>query len=159
MNTERLTEFAELLENLPAKVPGLDAFNLGHWYNTSIYEDVGRFSESIRLKEGFCKTSACALGSAALYGPFQAQGLKVEYNDIVLLDEKGYYVMGAEGECDNGLSAGAEFFGITWDQAHWLFIPSEYTAEVVTPQMVAARVKMILAGTDDTERRDLGCAV
>jgi len=148
MNVERLQEFVKLLRNLPEKLPELDGFDLGHWYMKRDW-DIGKVSSTVQYKEGFCKTSACALGSAALYGPFVAQGLSVDrdYEEVVYVGEDRHW---------RGLSAARYFFDITYRQAEWLFLPGSYTVNKVTPEMVARRIKMILAGTANTEDYSAG---
>ena len=149
MNVERLQEFVRLLRNLPEKLPELDSFNLGSWYRNSrtdpYYEgcNLANLDRTVPLKEGFCGTSACALGTAALYGPFKEMGLGITHNNDVIFEDL------AAGVSVVNYRAGIRFFGITHDQADWLFYPGSYETTKITPEMVARRVKMILAGTDD----------
>jgi len=65
------------------------------------------------MKEGFCATAACALGSAALYKPFNKMGLKVLKNVPTFNGEIGF-------------EAGEDFFGISYEESNFLFNPSSY---------------------------------
>jgi len=62
---------------------------------------------------GFCRSAACALGSAALHPHFMAQGLE-------LREYWPYY----EGK--DGYNAGAAFFGLTDYESEQLFNPTMY---------------------------------
>lgn len=169
MNKKRLKRFYNLLINLKAELPTLGAFDLDWWYRET-KEGSGRdlvdeYNTAVRLKEGFCGTSACALGSAALLSDFQVEGLK-SFKDLVVFDPDNKcneYSDVWEYSCLTGIDAGSAFFGITREQAGWLFYPSSYMysgtgygVEKVTPEMVAARVGAIIRGEGDECYRDYG---
>lgn len=76
-----------------------------------------------------CGTTACALGWAGSMPEFRKRGLKLEWDvsnygpddvvadaSVILRDRHGMSI--AEGE-----EAGAEFFGLTDEEADYLFIP------------------------------------
>lgn len=172
MNVERLKMFVHLLLNLKTEVPKLDTFDLSYWYRDSTTYDLSVLSGSVPLKEGFCNTGACALGSAALYKPFNKMGLRVDYHDVIYKDPITKEIYGESGE---NAEAGAAFFGISMGQADWLFYGENYRAsnetfldewkyevyvepplEKVTPAMVAARVQAIIDGTDDVSDMTFG---
>lgn len=79
------------------------------------------------LKEGFCQTSACVLGFAALDSKFNAKGLKVQiaYGELDVTSEgsevSGSVVFSSGGHKYEGFDAGEKFFGLTEGQAEVLF--------------------------------------
>lgn len=82
----------------------------------------------------WCKTAACALGSAALYKPFKKMGLKVNRaSDSVIFGNRENY------------AAGEKFFNITERQSEYLF-GTHYNMETsdVTPFDVADRVEELI---------------
>lgn len=71
-----------------------------------------------------CGSSACALGSACFYKPFQKQGLK--YNGFRSLKDVNDWNLQPEYKGETDFPAGEKFFGITEDQSHFLFHPERY---------------------------------
>lgn len=72
--------------------------------------------ESCSIESGTCGTAACALGSAALYGPFNKEGLKINGGSPHF---KGF----------KGFDAGQNFFGISYPESEYLFDPQQYNDE------------------------------
>ena len=91
-----------------------------------------------------CGTSACALGSAAMYDPFTKQGLTIDCFGT------------PEYKGEEGFQAGALFFGLDtlfdWDHtlwqystSAWLFMPQMYSIKRNSKAVdVAARVKYLI---------------
>ena len=69
-----------------------------------------------------CGTTACALGWAASMPEFRKRGLKMHWDGHW---EEAYPVLKDKyGEEHTGEDAGAEFFGLSYDEADELFIPN-----------------------------------
>lgn len=86
-----------------------------------LFTNVG-FDLNVWHKPSSCGTAACALGSAALYGPFVEQGLRM--ND-------SYYGSSApacavDDEHYEGFDAGSAFFGLSLAESYFLFDPDQY---------------------------------
>jgi hypothetical protein len=153
----RLEQFEEMLRDIKNKVPTVEVFDMNAWRDTFDPEenDLEPILLLHTIKEGSCGTAACALGSAGLYGPLRAKGLKTTEDEVVYENETGF-------------EAGAAFFGISITQSFWLFHASNYHPAFnetydnpsnfgayhidtkVTPVMVADRVRRILDGTAPT---------
>lgn len=137
-------------------------FNIGSWVNQNP-EDRNRMKLYPTKEEAAnnvcqCDSSACALGSAALYEPFIKDGLKWEIAVKNEHDEKngwsikGYYPEEPEFDGFSGTYAGAAFFGISNSESSWLFMPDAYfkangdnlSSKKITPKMVAIRVAHLI---------------
>lgn len=117
MNFKRLKQLKHMMEN-----------------HDTIFASKGREQQrdgknkKVKLKFSIhhwhCGTSACALGSAALYPPFVRQGLKLNANRTfpVLVGEDNQ-----SGWC--GYEAGSVFFDLTEDESYFLFHPGVYSIE------------------------------
>lgn len=135
MNVERLTMLRDLLLNLPEKLPELVAFDMGLW-TYQIDRDIEEILDPVHwLREGECGTACCALGSAALYPPFQAAGLRLDNGDVRYRNRAG-------------IDAAVEFFDISKDFAESLFYPRSYRNSFdpnpITPEEVAERISKVL---------------
>lgn len=155
MNRARLLTFDSLLRNLRSEIPEIVYFDLERWITLRV-NNLTR--NAVKLKRGHgCGTAACALGAATLFEPFQKEGLVMMY-DVPCFNDL------------TGVHAGAAFFGISRNQARWLFLSTFYhpdfdpdrhdmhgwwesTKRKITPEMVADRVKQILDGTAPEFRR------
>ena len=94
-----------------------------------------------------CDTAACALGSAALDPWHNAQGLR--------FPKKGGWAPYYGGSTD-GVEAGRRFYGITYGESEWLFIPEQYPARRnVRPTDVIARVNSLIKHYRDGRDDDL----
>ena len=70
-----------------------------------------------------CGTTACALGWAASMPEFRKRGLKMHWDENW---EEAYPMLkDKDGDVLTGEDAGAEFFGLSYDEAEELFIPDE----------------------------------
>lgn len=87
-----------------------------------------------------CGSSACALGTAALHTPFRLQGLTIarSYDGTNVVCKKGT----KRPTFEQSYNVGADFFGITENEAFKLFFPAYGAIPTykITPQMVASRV-------------------
>lgn len=94
-----------------------------------------------------CDTAACALGSAALDPWHNAQGLRFPKKD----EWVPYY-----GGSTDGVEAGRRFYGITYGESEWLFIPAYYPVRRdVRPTDVIARVNSLIKHYRDGRDDDL----
>jgi len=85
--------------------------------------------------KGFCKSAGCALGSAALWKPFNKQGLKL--NDIRLPQYQG----------ESDYHAGMYFFDISYPQSTYLFDPQKYSKPVYRRDVIV-RINKLLKQKD-----------
>ena len=125
----RLLKLADYLR----KVKKRD-FNMSHWSGPPNPWDSGVN----------CGTTACAMGYACHIPSFKRAGLK-------LVPYPG--TLGERGECypafdgANEFDAAAKFFGISHQEASYLFNPMEYCGygsgrvKNITPQIVAKRIR------------------
>lgn len=100
-------------------------------------------------RENSCNTAACALGSAALYKPFNKLGLYADMDHCMMPRYQG----------NSEYFAGASFFNISLAESEFLFSPDEYyraqreistiygyfLTTQVTPKHVADRVAWLIA--------------
>lgn len=101
-------------------------FRMNTW-NRALEED--RFNIKA-IENGSCKTSACALGSAALYPPFKKLGLRFEPGEIA--------------PCYKGHTweeAGARFFGIKSYESAYLFTDNLRLTRVQVIKRVDSLIK------------------
>ena len=113
MHTQRLKQMIELLENYETLIPNVK-FDIELWQS-----------------KHKCGTSACAMGLATMYKPFQDQGL--HWNGVQPVFE--HYL---------GFRAAQAFFDIEYHQASHLFSESSYDLAVVKPSDVIERIKELL---------------
>jgi hypothetical protein len=114
-HTRRLRKLADILENLQSD----RRFNMGTW---------GEHGLEHHPDENFCGTTACALGHAAMDPEFRRDGLSLEWER----NENGYRAAVVLKDHDElrGAAAGAEFFGLTQNEASFVFYAideSKYT--------------------------------
>jgi hypothetical protein len=96
-----------------------------------------------QIEEGFCRTSACALGHAALDPRFQRAGLRIREDDVLAYDVV-YKPKGAR-QVYSGLLAAQRFFGISAEQAKYLFLPTAYRERSeITPRDVVRHIDDVL---------------
>ena len=131
MRADRLKKAIETLRDISARqLP----WNMAEWFASPKWDD--------------CGTAACALGWICRQEWAQKAGLRGDITGMPIYGDGAY-----------GVDAGAEFFEIDYDEANWLFMPSQYGEWVVsgggrevwyskraTPDMVADRMERILAG-------------
>ena len=148
MNKQRLLTLATELEKPVLPLP----FDMRDWYGHG-YAFMDELQDGAPVSEATakdCGTSACAVGLACLMPEFQKQGLGTTGVTPVVstLDGK---------EIANGWGAVHLFFGVDTRNAHYLFDPDYYTtdeagAQSITPKMVAARIREVVAADDrDTD--------
>lgn len=121
------------------------------------------------VKEGFCSSAACVLGSAALHPWFTRKGLYIvlrEKEDISTVAFKPHGISLNKKVLDKnvwgenrfscqygevfykghkGILAGMAFFGITREEADWLFWPNTYGDGNISPARVIKRVEDVIA--------------
>lgn len=129
MNIQRLeTLYHMLTSDIP---PEVDFFNMGGWHVKNIHKE-HLSSVSVSLTGTECGTAACALGCAALYPPFQKEGLVIFGSEVQYESRYGY-------------DAASGFFKISKAHAQYLFSPTSYpVGRPITPLMVAARARELL---------------
>lgn len=138
MNKRRLLKLADLLEADAKNKAGVK-FNLG----TVI--DVDAAPEKGKPVELNCGTSACAMGLAAISGEFKRHGLsyKILTNGIVETT--------IDGRVRRYDRAAMTIFGISMDEADFLFTPSFYPCDMdlrgaAAERYVAKRIRDFVAG-------------
>lgn len=117
MNVEKLNKLAKYLDRLPVK-EGVLEFDMGHWFHRLEGDDKPEkivVRNGVCVEEGFCGTSACMLGHAALMPENVEQGLMIGGRNTIVLRAKNGTVKATDDD------AGAKFFGLTQDQAAFLF--------------------------------------
>ena len=136
-------------------------FDLNQWTEECVPDEVcSPTHEGATNSPLSCTTAACALGSAAMYEPFRKQGLKTDVRSQIAEDgvTQLYYPGNPVYKDQDGMEAGATFFGITYGEAYWLFSAETYfkptnsglqelqyaKAGTITPDMVAKRVRHII---------------
>lgn len=153
METKRLKKLAEHLRTFK---PNGRRFNMSRWFQVldepeealSSTRKVDPLTGTITSKEQ-CRTAACALGEACLIPSFQKAGLRLESDGEQGGDDTFFTPRFGRHE---GTVAGAKFFDISVNQAHWLFIPDQYTdrygniLDKITPKMVSRRIDKLVAG-------------
>lgn len=139
-HVQRLKKLAEFLEGLP-----IGKFNLNTWCSIStedeqlvdqlkakeevVYSSYER-GPQVAAKDIKCGSTACALGWAASIPEFMKQGLGLyvdgdRLNFSSSVDGEVVFIT-ADGEKYMNYKAGEKFFGITYDEAEWLFSPDSY---------------------------------
>ena len=148
MNKQRLLTLATELEKPELPVP----FDMENWYSRpcTLEEELDENPNVTPLEAAHnCGTSACAVGLACLMPEFQKQGLTTLGGQPVYNGAKHWAAVGL-------------FFDINMHMAHHLFDPEDYEGEAdiydssdyekITPQMVAARIREVVAADDrDTD--------
>ena len=87
-----------------------------------------------------CQTAACAFGSEALSKYGKENGLTVKRTK-----DPNEFAGFIRYRGKIGCTAAALYYDISGADASWLFAAWSYTAEIVTPVMVAERIESLLA--------------
>lgn len=90
------------------------AFTIDSWRQERNSHFSCSLTRSQEKKAKKCGTAACALGSAAAYTPFRRMGLKLNKKAVPSFKRQ------------TGLKAGAALFGISVEDAEFLFMPNSY---------------------------------
>lgn len=106
-----------------------------------------RFNMNFWKREAGCGTVCCAMGHGVSVPSLRRAGLKFLFTELWQDnddDEERDYTVVCNGQ--EGLSAAEEVFGISFDQAEYLFMPMSYSAELdsfqpITPKIVARRIR------------------
>lgn len=123
MHTERLRELAEVV--LPPVAE--EEFDLARWK---------------------CGTVACAIGHAASYPPFNAQGFTLEKSNHVWSEDLLPVFAISDTGKSYGWDAVCDFFRINDVDASWLFSIASYDEDKpITKQMVIDRVLSVVAAS------------
>jgi hypothetical protein len=122
VNKERLLKLAKYLNSL--KITPEVKYDQNNWGVMNFKPSELKVGPKCEVKEGFCKTSACALGHAALMPEFQRLGLHVEWREGYSTNGTRTYnasirLKGSD-ETDE-FRVGAKFFGLSEHQAHIIF--------------------------------------
>lgn len=111
MKEKRLLKLADLLDE-DAKHKKGAKFDIGEWGTVTDLENPMS-----------CGTTACAMGLAAISGKFKRAGLAAKY--VMHYEEKSttYYAIRFlwDGDQLGGIDAAVNLFGISIDQAQYLF--------------------------------------
>lgn len=153
MNIEAMNQLIRVLTNVQNTPELAIAFNLDDWMSTYTKEDYNELTEkyggdfaddSKRIMIPHkCGATACAVGYAGLDPWFRARGLSTS------IDGDVKYVLPGENEDDDGaydgFDAAAEFFGISADNAFYLFSDVSYADRSATgPDQVITRIKQMI---------------
>lgn len=158
MQKAKLLKLAEGLESLSRAQAR--HFDMSNWldveykydWNKGEYNfgtDAKIVCELQRLPENtplHCGTAACALGWAPTFFPRSRLKLKKQYGAVFV---PTYFI--SKNEEFEGMEAGQAMFGISEEQAHYLFDPDRYmnwrtktAIEKVTPKFVAKRIRKMV---------------
>lgn len=143
MNKERLLKLAKYLGSL--KVSKTTVYDQNNWGILNFKANELKVAGSkCEIKEGFCKTSACALGHAALMPEFNKAGLSVEWLESSALVDDGSKRFVAKiklrgYDTTDEFAIGAIFFGLTPFQAEKLFGPGS-----MNPKDKAAQIRKMV---------------
>src|SRR5579859_5509277 len=144
MYEDRLERLAVLLEKDAHKPDGVK-FDLASWAEPSVAGNYRRWeSKDVHIPVD-CGTTACALGLAVISGEFAKEGLTTSFYG----DDSGFLMFPSCNE-QEGFYAGAELFGIEYDDSRYLFDPDCYDE---VPQgakgelFVAQRIRDFINGT------------
>lgn len=160
----RLQHLKTILQNVQDQKKN---FFMGAWaapIRDGIVDIFADLSSSSPVIHEPCGTAACALGYAAMDPQFFEEGLRLKYReadeilkiynprtDGTIYPWMAYPYFYHTG--DSGYEAAIEFFGISHNQAHYLFDPEEYVpvdwddddGPVITAVDVIARVDEVIA--------------
>lgn len=133
MNVERLKQLKALLTDLEGH-----RADLSLPYGEVMQFDMERWVGPVERGKQ-CGTSACAGGWAALYLPFQVQGLRWEDNKSM-----GYNIRYHDYIAISALSV---FFGLNSNAAYYIFVPSRYwSPDRVSRHAVIEHIDHVLKG-------------
>jgi|GEM_PF-5166409 len=139
---EVLEEFSKERKKLSIPVKNFDLSSFG-------YVPVEAIANK-KVKELKCGSSACALGTAALHPWFISKGLK--WSSAYKYDEEelrfkcitGVTPIDVEFQGYVNFDAATMFFGITKNQADYLFDPANYPHSHRSPRYVASRIRSLV---------------
>ena len=153
MHTKRLLKLADILAKFrPTKGK---TFNMGEWGR----HDMSHHPEK---EANFCGTAACALGHAAMDKNFRRAGLEMEWeasfynNDGDYCGEPQAYQATIMFKGEENESAGAKFFGLSYDEACDIFLGTDATKKEVIAKLkkYAKRRKELMAEAEAREYED-----
>lgn len=170
MNVERLRRLETLLRADAANPTGVK-FDLGSWAEPDaslrdcdpvglvtttdygkLYWNIGAEHDLKPVIPMSCQTHACALGLAALDPDFKKDGL--DYRFVPASRDYAFGMMVPTFEGEEGMHAGARFFGISYSDSRYLFEPDCYEdcpREAEGELFVAARVADLIDGIRDMD--------
>ena len=122
MNTRRLLRLADFLEH--------EVKN--KWFDLTFWATEG-------WKDRECGSTACALGWATAIPEFKQAGLKLKVELSYGQPRVPIYIPAYKEK--ERTSAGASFFGLSYDQASWLFSPWWYPESHTSRRYVAKRIR------------------
>lgn len=125
---DRLLKLATFLENVPRR-----KFNLS-WFIDTKYDVL---PSQDYLKEGFCGTTACAVG----YCPVVFPRLFSYKKDRNRVGTDNYEIVLSRNQDIKGFTAAQEVFGISLDDLLYMFDPDSYNHRQRGPKSVARRIR------------------
>lgn len=110
-------------------------------------------SKSGKPDVNVCGTTACALGWAGSMPEFRKRGLRLEWDTYAGIAEAEVCLPANDGsgEYFYGEDAGAEFFGLSFREAWYLFIPDSCAAENMPLNEYRRRLRKFI----DRKKREL----
>jgi hypothetical protein len=150
MNIDRMTRLGNLLERDAVNPKGV-SFNLRSWASNpkKPVRQAFPLTGKPEIKVD-CGTQACAFGLAAISGEFAADGLgyRIVPGDAWLINEYGMLQPTYEDLVE--YDAAKAFFGLTSNEAMFLFDPWEYPAGLKTGALaeleVVKRINYLIGG-------------
>lgn len=124
---QRLLKLANFLENLPASQFNLDVIVEA--------ESLNKVPSKTTVKQKTCGTAGCGIG----YCPVVFRDVK--YSEDSYDGEIVVKFPNCEDLDDTNFNGAEQFFGITYKQAEYLFMPGAYHVSKRGPKSVAARIK------------------
>jgi hypothetical protein len=140
MNKHHIDRLEKLYTFLGTIKP--EKFDFSYW-STAANDDTAKDINA-------CGTTACAMGWAGSMPEFRKRGLKLVWEkdentgDVEFVDRNGYKLFGEH--------AGAKFFGLTYEEAEFLFIPASDTAEKMPVNLYRRRLRKFI----DRKKSKLG---
>lgn len=132
----RLNHFVAVLEAVPVK-----KFRMSHFLKENYFDNPLHVTVPANFIQVKCQTAGCGLGWAALDKTFRKAGLRVKSEEFGLEIYGNVFFKDEEG-----IGAGAGFFGITRDEAEKLFleVPYRIVSDKIKPRHVIAKVKKLI---------------
>jgi hypothetical protein len=156
MDLENLTLLKKMLRRIDRqKMP----FNMIYFILTEKgYENFGIINTTVNGSEGMCGTACCAAGYAIDAQEFKDQGLfwfndwirkridnpHIVNNDGLLRKLQIGYEDPHTGLSCHGLEALKLFWGLTTQQAEYIFFPSFYARRKISPRMVISHIDKVI---------------
>jgi len=136
---ERLEDLAQFLQDDSRNKQGIQ-FDLAYWGES---ED--------KSPEVSCGTSACAFGAAAVAKLFPGLTVSVESSSYTNDDGKQVYELIPKYKGKMGMEAACKLFGLTDDQAYYLFDPGSYEEDLIKgakgERKVAKRIRNFITSS------------